>query len=281
MEASEIQLVRNIPLFAKMTETEIAALAAMLSPKDFKPNSTLFWIGDKGTDFYIIQSGQVDLFYMDDDGREQHLASLKHGQFFGELSLLDGGPRTATARTPVETTLLCLGRGDFERYMLMHAGAAFHVLVVLGQRQREMLEKLRGIKNVNQVVAEKQSHWNHVAEFVASMMASPVFITLQIALLVVWIVINHLTGANAFDAYPFSLLSLVVSTEGLFLSAFVLVSQNRQSQRDRVRADLDYQVNLKAHMEVLQLQAKVDRIEKSLKSITVESEAEKAEKQAV
>src|SRR5258705_6738669 len=110
--AVDIQLLRNIPLFAKLTDTELTELGGYLEPKLFAANQAIFWIGEKGTDFFLIQSGLVQLLYIDEHGKEQSLATLKPGQFFGELSLLDGGPRTATARATSDTTLLRLGRDD-------------------------------------------------------------------------------------------------------------------------------------------------------------------------
>jgi uncharacterized membrane protein len=161
--------------------------------------------------------------------------------------------------------MLYLGRADFEKFLTTHAAAAFHILVILGQRQRDMLDKLRGIKNVNQVVAEETSRWHRVSDVVARTMASPYFIVGELAIVFGWVLVNHFEGEKAFDAYPFSLLSLLVSIEALFLSTFLLVSQGKQSDRDRVRADLDYQVNLKAHMEVMQLHQKVDKLEQVLR----------------
>jgi CRP/FNR family cyclic AMP-dependent transcriptional regulator len=270
MAMMDIQLLRGISLFAKMTDDELKELASLLQRREVGANQTIFWLGEKGTDFHIIQSGQVEMLVLDENGKEQSLAKLKAGQFYGELSLLDGGPRTATARAVSDTVLLCLERSEFERYLLTHAAAAFHVLVVLGQRQREMVDRVRGIKNVNEVVAEEASTWNRVADVVAGTMASPVFIALQIVVILIWVIVNHAEGQRAFDAYPFSLLSLVVSAESLFLTTFLLVSQGRQDERDRVQADLDYQVNLKAHNEVMQLHAKIDKMQQLLPGEKIE-----------
>jgi CRP/FNR family transcriptional regulator, cyclic AMP receptor protein len=274
MAAMDIQLLRGISLFAKMTDDELIELATLLQRRSVKAHETIFWLGDKGTDFHIIQNGQVEMLVLDENGKERSLARLKAGQFYGELSLLDGGPRTATARAVTDTVLLCLGRAEFERYLLEHAAASFHVLVVLGQRQREMVDKVRGIKNVNEVVAEEASTWNRVADVVAGTMASPIFICLQLVIILIWVFVNHFEGPGAFDAYPFSLLSLVVSAESLFLTTFLLVSQGRQDERDRVQADLDYQVNLKAHNEVMQLHAKIDKMQRQLPEEKIEEVSE-------
>src|SRR5262245_11274693 len=107
----DIDLIRNIPLFAKFDETELAALSQLLKRRDIEKHQPIFWIGDEGTDFYIIQTGQVILSFPDTEGKDQVVAVLSAGNFFGEISLLDGGPRTATARAGSDLRLLSLERG--------------------------------------------------------------------------------------------------------------------------------------------------------------------------
>ncbi len=265
MVAVNIDLLRAIPLFAKMTDAELTELAKLLRGKTLEANQTLFWMGDAGDDFFIIHSGRVEISQIGEDGKENIVAILNAGHFFGELALLDGGRRSATARTKSATELLALSRGDFEKFILAHAAAAWHILVVLGQRQRETLDKLRGIKNANEVIEEKSSRWERFADFIASSMTTPYFILIQICIIIVWILINHFERDNAFDAYPYALLALILGIEAIILTAFILVSQGRQSERDHLRSDLDYQVNVKAHLEVMQLHQKLDKIADVLK----------------
>lgn len=263
MASTEGHLLKNIPLFAQINDAERTELAALLKSRSYQQSQPVIWIGDPGADFYIVQQGNVTLSCPDESGNEMELATLGPGDFFGEISLLDGGPRTASARARTAATLLTLGREDFLQFLRTKPTAAIHVMTVLGSRTGGMLDKLRGLKNVNEAVEESTTQWHRVADRVSQWMVTPVFVVSQIALVAVWIFINEwqrLAGGQSFDIYPYCLLALVMSSEALFLSTFVLISQNRQGQRDRIRADLDYQVNVKAHLEVMQLHQKMDRL---------------------
>jgi len=258
-------ILQTIPLFAKLPADEQAELATLLQSKKYPANRPVFWLGEQGDDFYIVRHGQVVVSCLDETGKEVVLGKLGGGQFFGEISLLDGGPRTATVRTSVDSELLVLNRDEFLQFLGRHPDAAIYMLGILGQRQRETNQKLRGIRNVNEAVAERRTRWHAIAERIASISASQWFVVLNLFFFVAWVVINiilqHLPGRTPFDAPPaFGTLGFLVTIEALFISLFVLISQSQQSERDRIRADLDYQVNLKAHQEVMQLHRKVDQL---------------------
>ncbi len=257
-------LLGRIPLFAKLTPEQLAALTGMLKEQRVEPQQPVFWIGDEGSDFYLIQVGHAAVSYPDDHGHEINIAVLNPGDFFGEISLLDGGPRTATVRAQGELILLTLSRHDFLTFLESHPKAAIHILTILGQRHRDMLEKLRGVKNVNEIMEERTTRWQKVADVIATVSASQAFSIFHVVAFTAWMVLNAVMGGKAFDPYPYQLLTMVVSLEAIFLSIFVLVSQNRSGEKDRIRADLDYQVNLRAHMAVMQLHQKMDRIETAL-----------------
>jgi CRP/FNR family cyclic AMP-dependent transcriptional regulator len=256
----DVELLRRIPLFAQLPDDQIVELAGRLRPQSFDPQQPIFWVGDVGTDFYVVHTGHVTLTCPDDAGREITLADLGPGHFFGEISLLDGGPRTATARSPTGCTLLALGRDEFLRFLQERPVAAGRIVAVLGARQREMLDKLRGVKNVNEVMAEQSTPWQKVADTIAAVSASQGFVLLHVVWFGGWMGFNVIAGEHAPDPYPFNLLTMMVSLEAIFLSIFVLVSQNRSGEKDRVRADLDYQVNLKAQAEIMLLHKKLDRL---------------------
>ncbi|MGC3957472.1 MAG: DUF1003 domain-containing protein [Verrucomicrobiota bacterium] len=163
--------------------------------------------------------------------------------------------------------LLSLSRHDFLEFLKKNPTAGIHILTVLGQRQREMVEKLRGVKNVNEVYEEKVTRWQKIADIIAAVSASPQFVLTHLVWFGLWMIINAFMGEKGPDPYPFPLLTMIVSLEAIFLSIFVLVSQNRSGEKDRIHADLDYQVNLKAHLEVMQLHQKVGRIENTLEAL--------------
>jgi uncharacterized membrane protein len=256
------EVLRKIPLFAGLEANERADLGGLLKTRQYQAQAPVFWIGEKGTEFYIVQDGAVTVSAPDEHGKEVALAKLGPGNFFGEISLLDGGPRTATIRAAGDTTLLCLTRDQFHGFLRDHPSAAIHMLTILGQRQRETNEKLRGVRNANQAIEENLSTWGRISSKIASLSASQSFVLLNVVFFGGWAVINlMLPPEKQFDAAPFGLAGFICSVEALFISLFVLVAANQQGDRDRIRADLDYQVNLKAQYEVMQLHRKLDRVE--------------------
>jgi uncharacterized membrane protein len=272
-------LFTNIPLFAELSPAEREDLGRRLQPRAFEPRRAIFWIGEDGDDFYIVEEGSVTISYPDEGGQEVTLATLGPGQFFGELSLIDGGRRTATARADAAPVrLLSLGREQFHQFVRAHPSSAIHMMEVLGRRQREGLDKLRGIRNANEAVDEKMTTVQKFAERIAAVFASEAFLLMNLTFIVVWIVaqtVNY-NAAHARDPQKFPAVSLIdqpptffwlgflVTIEAIVLSIFVLNSQKRQAQRDAIKADLDYQVNRKAHLEIMQLHEKVDRLYRTL-----------------
>jgi uncharacterized membrane protein len=263
------EVLRKIPLFAGLEGDERADLGGLLKTRQYQAQAPVFWIGEKGTEFYIVQDGAVTVSAPDESGKEVTLAKLGPGNFFGEISLLDGGPRTATIRAAGDTTLLCLTREQFHEFLRDHPSAAIHMLTILGQRQRETNEKLRGVRNANQAIEENLSTWGRISHKIASLSASQSFVLLNVVFFGGWMLINlMLPPEKQFDAAPFGLAGFICSVEALFISLFVLVSANPQGDRDRIRADLDYQVNLKAQYEVMQLHRKLDRVQAMMEERT-------------
>lgn len=254
-----------IPLFAKLPAPERGELEAMLKTQEYPANRPVVWLGEQGEDFYIVNHGKVVVSCPDESGKEVVLGHLGPGQFFGEISLLDGGPRTATVRTAVDSAMLVLSRQDFLQFLTKHPDAAIYMLGILGKRQRDTNEKLRGIRNVNEAVAQEQTRWHAIAERIATISASQWFVLVNLVFFAFWMTTNVLlknAGRTPWDDPPsFGTLGFLVTIEALFISLFVLISQGQQGERDRIRADLDYQVNLKAHQEVMQLHQKLDRLQ--------------------
>jgi uncharacterized membrane protein len=259
----------GIPLFTELSDAELAELETALQEGRYGDHQPIVWVGDPGEDFFLIRSGAVEISCPDETGKEVSLGTLTAGHFFGEISLLDGGPRTATARARGDVVLSRLSRERFLEFLRGHPDAAIHMMTVLGRRQRETVEKVRGIRNVNEAVARQLTHWQVVAERIASVTATKWFVSLNLAFFILWIILNLLLKHwhHSFDGPHFDLLALLVTIEALFIALFVLISQNQQSERDRIRADLDYQVNLKAHQEVMQLQKKVDHLEELVEAM--------------
>jgi uncharacterized membrane protein len=260
----------HIPLFARLDGAGQQTLAALLTRQVVAANEAVFWFGDAGDTMYVVEEGQVSVTAPGAQGEHVLLDTLGPGAMFGELSLLDGGPRSATVRALTSCTLLTLPRDAFHRFLRQRPDVAIDVLQLLGARQRASTATIRGLRNPNAAIAEATTGWQRVSDRVASVAASQAFTLAHIGWFGLWILLNTLAAARilpealGFDPYPFGLLTLIVSLEAIFLSIFVLVSQNRQSERDRIRTDLDYQVNVKAHVEILGIASQLDRIEQDV-----------------
>jgi CRP/FNR family cyclic AMP-dependent transcriptional regulator len=188
------------------------------------------------------------------------LALCGPGEVFGELSLFDGGARTATAMPIEDTDLLVLDRDDLLTFLRKYPDAALDLLTMMGQRIRSTDEILRRrvARNINEEMAIRSTTIEKIADVIAEFSGSISFLVLNAAWFACWIGWNVLPGVPHFDPYPFGFLTMVVSLEAIFLSIFVLVSQNRQGAKDRLRADAEYEVNLKAELEITHLHEKVD-----------------------
>lgn len=257
----DLDLLRQIPVLSRLDDTELTRLSALLQPKHFDANAAIIWIGEQGDELYLISRGRVSVTCPDETGKEVLLATLADGDFFGDVALLDAGPRTASIRSLEPTDTFVLKRDDFHTFLRQNPEAAIDVLQTIGRRHRETLEKLRGVTNANAVIEQKTTQWERIADTIAAVSASQVFVGFHVLWFGVWIVANLILGeARGFDPFPFGLLTLIVSLEAIFLSIFVLISANRAGDKDRIRADADYQVNLKAQYEIMQLHAKLDRL---------------------
>lgn len=261
----------HIPLFTGLDDAERTALFACMRLLKHPANHTVFWLGDRGNSFYLISTGKVAVTVPSEQGEHRVVDVLGPGGFFGEIGLLDAGPRTATVRTTEDSEFYVLGRDDFHAFLGRNPHAAIDILTVMGQRQRASTEALRALSNPN--VAFEQTRttvWQRASDIIARVAAGQWFTLFHLVWFGTWIAINLLGTWGliperlAFDPFPFGLLTMVVSLEAIFLSIFVMVSQNRQSEKDRLRVDLDYQVNVKAQTEVMKLVRRLDDIESEL-----------------
>ncbi len=256
----DIDLLRKIPLLSKLDDNELTRLSTLLQHRQFKANDPVIWIGETGDELFLIADGRAVVTYPDETGKEVTLATLAAGDFFGDVALLDGGKRTASVRTLEACEMLVLQRDEFFTFLKQNPDAAIDVLTTVGHRHRETLEKLRGVTNANQIIEAQTTRWEHAADTIAAVSASQQFVLIHIIWFSTWIITNLILGNKGWDPFPFGLLTLIVSLEAIFLSIFVLVSANRSGDKDRIRADADYQVNLKAQYEIMQLHAKLDRL---------------------
>ncbi len=182
---------------------------------------------------------------------------------FGELAMLDFGARTATALALTDSEVLVLDRDDLILLFQRKPEAALHMLASLSAltRKADELLRTRVSRNVNEEMDVHSTLLQRVADGIAWFSGSMPFLMINGSWFIIWIVINTFAiGIAAFDPYPFGLLTMIVSLEAIFLSCFVLISQNRQAEKDRVRSDIEYEVNIKAELEIAHLHEKTDRL---------------------
>lgn len=263
-------LLAEVPFFALLDEAERETLAAQVDVVNAPAGHVLFNYGDPGDSLYVIRSGEVEIFQKDDTGHRILLETGRTGDFFGEISLLDGGPRLASVEVKSDLEALRVDRRDLEQLLRKHPSAALSVLEAMGRRLRQSGELLRhtASRNVNVEAEDRRTQVQKVADWIAEFSGSITFLNLHLLFFFLWIALNtswidHVASLHSisnFDPFPFGLLTMVVSLEAIVLSVFVLLSQNRQAAKERLRSDIEYDVNLKAELEIAHLHEKVDQM---------------------
>jgi CRP/FNR family transcriptional regulator, cyclic AMP receptor protein len=257
------EMLADVELFEHVNEEDRARLAEFIDFIQLPAGETLFKTGEPGESLYVVKSGEIELYIKDTAGQKILLAIAGPGEVFGELALLDRGPRTATAFALTDTELLELDRDDLLLLFQKSPAAALRLLAAMSHMTRKADELLRTrvSRNANEEAEEKISTLQRIADWISWFSGSMSFLFLNAIWFVAWIAINTLPlGLTQFDPFPFGLLTMIVSLEAIFLSCFVLISQNRQAEKDRVRSDIEYEVNIKAELEVAHLHEKTDRI---------------------
>jgi uncharacterized membrane protein len=271
-------MLAEIPMFSLLDDDERATLAELVKEESFGAGLTIYSVRDIGDCLYIVRRGRVQIFVEDDLGEKIVLGESLPGDVLGEISMLDGGPRTATAVTAEPSELLRLDRDCLQELFSAHPHAALDLLTVMGRRLRATDELLRMhvTRNANEEEAESLTMGQRIADHVAAFGGSWTFIILFSVIIAVWIALNSLALLkHTFDPYPFILLNLVLSTLAAFQAPVIMMSQNRQAAKDRIKSDLDFDVNRKAELEVAHLHRKLDRMYDRVQEHWGEQEKEK------
>jgi len=259
----EATMLADVELFEHLNDDDRASLAEAIDVRELAAGDTLFKAGEPGEALYVVRSGEIELFIKDTAGQRIALALVGAGEMFGELALLDRGPRTATAIAMSDTELLELDRDDLLLLFQRSPAAALRLLAAMGRmtRKADELLKTRVSRNANEEVEEHTTWLQRTVDWISWFSGSMWFLAFTAIWFTAWIVVNMVQlGVPQFDPYPFGLLTMITSLEAIFLSCFVLISQNRQAEKDRVRSDIEYEVNIKAEHEVAHLHEKTDRI---------------------
>ncbi len=263
--SADAEALDEVPLFQSLSATERAALAARADIVRLPAGKLLFGYGDPGDSLYVLRAGAVQIFCTNDTGERLVLETARRGDVFGEISLLDGGPRTASAVATEDLEAVVVDRASLGEFLRQHPAAAFDLLAAAGRRLRESNKLLRrtASRDINEVVEDKRTRVMRVADWISEFSGSLPFLFIHIIVFAAWIALNTgplaETRIGGWDRFPYGFLTMCVSLEAIILSVFVLLSQNRQVARDRVRNDLEYEVNLKAELEIAQLHEKFDR----------------------
>lgn len=262
---AEIEL-REVPLFSEMDEQEVAGIRAIMEEMKFKAGQIIIREGELGNLFYVITEGRVEITIRDAGGADLVLHEAGPGDFFGELSMLTNEPRSARIRALEDLTTLSLERDDFFEFLRTHTHAAIDVMVELGGRLRENDRIFRSMvsRNVNEIEEEQMTLGQRVADRVADTIGSWPFIIVQTGILTIWIILNVTAWIKRWDPYPFILLNLMLSFQAAYSGPVIMMSQNRQSSKDRLAAEIDHQVNTKAELEINNLMRRMDELELSV-----------------
>lgn len=262
----DIYRIENVPLFANLPAAQLELLRKDAVRHLFKAGETIFNHGDLPEYLYIVEEGVVDIV-LPAKGEEIILASLEEGSFFGELSVFDQHPRTATARATMDSSLICIPLATIAVLTNRSATAARQFMSVIIHRLRtadELLARVQ-IKNLNEVVDEQMTLGQKVADMVARLGGSWVFIISFCTFLLLWMGVNsaYLLQSPP-DPFPYIFLNLILSCIAALQAPIIMMSQNRQAIKDRLQVDQDFQINIKAEFAIQQIHRKLDELRAGL-----------------
>jgi CRP/FNR family transcriptional regulator, cyclic AMP receptor protein len=258
--------LKEVPLFALLDDDEVAVLAGQVEHKRFAPRERIYKIGDNGGRAYVMVSGKVRVTTVDEDHQEVIVDEPGHGEFFGFASMLDQTPHQTNAIALEETECLEVDRNDILTLIQRKPHAGMDMLTVLGKQfhAAQQLVRLRAARNPNEVIEEEETVGERIADVVAGFGGSWTFITTFLVVLVVYSAVNVFLGKSAWDPYPFILLNLILSMLAAIQAPVIMMSQNRQDKKDRVRGELDFEVNRRAEQEIQGLSRKLHNMEDKL-----------------
>jgi uncharacterized membrane protein len=258
--ACKPEILRDIPLFALLDEDEMAVLAGQVELKTFAARQRIYKMGDPGGQAYVTVSGNVRVTTVDEDHQEVLVDEPARGEFFGFASMLDQTSHQTNATAVEEAVCLEVDRQDIAVLLERKPHAGMDLLTVLGRQfhASQQLVRIRAQRNPNEVIEEEMTTGERIADGVAKFGGSWTFIISFLVSLVIYCIINVALGRAAWDVYPFILLNLILSMLAAIQAPVIMMSQNRQDLKDRLRGELDYDVNRRAEAEIKALSQKVN-----------------------
>ena len=258
--ACEPEILRQVPLFATLDDDETAVLAAQVEVKTFAARQRIYKIGEPGGRAYVLVSGSVRVTIVDEDHQDVLVDEPATGEFFGFASMLDGTPHQTNAVAIAESVCLEVDQDDIATLVKRKPHAAMDMLSVLGRQfhAAQQLVRVRAARNPNELIEKESTVGERIADAVAGFGGSWTFILSFLGLLAVYTVINLALRGKAWDPYPFILLNLILSMLAALQAPVIMMSQNRQDTKDRLRGELDFDVNRRAESEVQSLSRKLN-----------------------
>jgi uncharacterized membrane protein len=252
-------VLKQVSLFSKLDDDEAAILAEQVELKSFQARQRIYKIGDPGKG-YVILSGSVRVSTIDEDNQEVVLQEAGQGEVFGFASMLEEQPHQTEAIAIEATTCVEVDRQDIFALIERKPHAGMDMLSILGRHFHvaHQLVKIRASRHPNEIIEEHETLGERIADAVASFGGSWAFIIIFAVFLAIWSTTNVELGKKAWDPYPFILLNLFLSMLAAIQAPVIMMSQNRQDKKDRLRSELDYDVNRRAHTEIQGLAHKLN-----------------------
>jgi CRP/FNR family transcriptional regulator, cyclic AMP receptor protein len=262
--------LRHVPLFSLLDEDELAVLAGQVESKTFAPRQRIYKIGDSEGHAYVMVSGKVRVSIVDEDHQEVIVDEPSHGEFFGFASMLEQTPHQTNATALEETVCLEVDRHDIATLLQRKPHAGMDMLTVLGRQfhAAQELVRLRASRNPNEVIEQDATFGERIADAVAGFGGSWTFIIMFAVAIILYSGANIVLGKSAWDPYPFILLNLFLSMLAAIQAPVIMMSQNRQDTKDRLRGELDFDVNRRAEREIQSVTHKLNVLDDRLEDVT-------------
>jgi CRP/FNR family transcriptional regulator, cyclic AMP receptor protein len=263
------EVFKHVPLFALLDDDEICVLAAQVELKNFAPRQRIYKIGDGNGQAYVMVSGRVKVTTFDEDHQEVVVDEPTHGDFFGFASMLEQTPHQTNATAVDEVVCIEVSRDDIAVLLQRKPLAGMDMLTVLGRQfhNAQQLVRLRATRNVNELIEEEETFAEKTADSMVQIAGSWTFIIVFLAVSALYAIANLVLGHSAWDPYPFILLNLMLSMLAAIQAPVILMSQNRQDMKDRVRGELDFAVNRRAESEIQGLAQKLNELDEKLSDL--------------
>ena len=263
------EVLKGVPLFSLLDDDEIAVLAGQVELKNYAPRQRIYKAGDRGC-AYVIVSGKVRVTTIDEDNQEVVVDEPAKGDFFGFASMLEQTPHQTNAVALEEAVCVEISREDIQTLMVRKPDAGMDLVTTLAHQYHaaHQLVRLRATRSPNEIIEKQETTGEHIADAVAGFGGSWTFIIMFSVVLIIYTLVNVILGGKAWDPYPFILLNLFLSMLAAIQAPVIMMSQNRQDSKDRVRSELDFEVNRRSELEIQDLSRKMHLLDERIDDLT-------------